>query len=239
MPLGGRVYSLGKLLLLSAALVATFFLFAGVAMRVALRSREVQVPQLSGRTVADATRALSEVGLTIKVDEVRRPDDKMAQGRVVQQEPPGGVAARRQRTVRVWLSAGPRVTTVAGVVGQSERAARLRLEQDGVTLASVAEIHSTDYPPGVVVAQDPPPSANAGRVTLLVNRGEETVGYVMPDLAGLDGRRAAEGLREAGFRVNISTVDSEGSSAGAIVKQSPQAGFQVNAGDAISLEVSR
>lgn len=239
MPLGGRVYSLGKLLLLGAALVGTFFLFAGVAVRVALRTREVQVPQLAGRTVADAARALTDVGLAIKVDEIRRSDAKLPQGRIVQQDPPAGVAARRQRTIRVWVSAGPRVTTVADLIGQSERTARFRLEQDGVTVASVTELHSPDYPAGVVVAQDPPASVNSPRVTLLVNRGAEAIGYVMPDLAGLEGRRTADALRARGFRVGVAVSASAGGTTGAIVKQNPAAGLRLGSGDAISLEVGR
>jgi len=239
MPFGGRVYSLGKLLLLCAALVGTFLLFAGVAMRVALRAREVQVPQLDGRTVADAARTLTAVGLSIKVDEVRRPDTKVPQGRVLQQEPPAGAAARRQRTIRVWLSAGPRATTVADLVGQSERTARLRLEQDGVTV-SVTELHAANYPTGVVVAQDPPASVDSPRVTLLVNRGSEAIGYVMPDLLGLEGRRTADALRGLGFRVSLALSQAPTSgSTGTVVKQIPAAGFQVSPGDAISLEVSR
>ena len=238
MPFGGRVYNLGKLLLLTAALVSTFFLFAGVAMRVALRTREVQVPDLAGRTIAEAARALSDVGLTIKVDEVRRPDTRVAQGRVVQQEPPPGVAARRQRTIRVWLSAGPRVTRVASLTGQSERTARLRLEQDGVTIGSVAELHSPDYPAGVVVAQDPPAAVSASRVTLLVNRGVEATGYVMPDLVGVEGRRASDALRSLGFRVSVTVAPSPGP-AGAVLKQTPSTGSRISPGDAISLEVSR
>lgn len=240
MPFGRRVYSFGKLLVLTAALVATFFLFAGVAMRVALRTREVQVPQLAGRTVADAARALAEVGLAIRVDEVRRQDARVMAGRVVQQDPVPGVAARRQRTVRVWLSAGARITTVAALVGQSERGARLRLEQDGVALAAVAELHSSDYPSGVVVAQDPPASVNAPRVTLLVNRGPETIGYVMPDLTGLDGRRTADALRGMGFRVSLVPAETAAAvPSGTIVRQTPVAGFQVREADAVSLEVTR
>ena len=48
MPLKARVWGLGKLLLLAGALAATFVLFALVAMRVALRSGEVEVPNLVG-----------------------------------------------------------------------------------------------------------------------------------------------------------------------------------------------
>ncbi|MEQ1759835.1 MAG: PASTA domain-containing protein [Vicinamibacterales bacterium] len=239
MPFGGRVYSLGKLLVLCAALGATFLLFAGVATRVALRTREVQVPQLAGRSVADAARTLSEVGLTIRVDDLRRPDAKVPQGRVVQQEPAAGVAARRQRSIRVWLSAGPRVTTVADLIGQSERTARMRLEQDGITVSAVTELRSSDYPTGVVVAQDPPATVNASRVTLLVNRGAEGIGYVMPDLVGLESRRTADALRSLGFRVSLATRGAQGVPTGTIISQTPAAGFQVGQGEAISLEVSR
>ncbi len=239
MPFRGRVYNLGKFLLLGAALVATFFLFAAVAMRVALRTREVQVPELTGQTVIDASRELTDVGLSIRVDEVRRADPKVAQGRVVQQDPPAGVAARRQRTIRVWLSAGPRATSVTNMVGQSERTARLRLEQDGVTIGAVSDVYSTDYPTGVVVAQDPPASINAPRVTLLVNRGAEATGYVMPDLVGLEGRRAGDALRELGFRVSVGVARFTASTAGTILRQTPAPGARVSTGDAISLEVSR
>ena len=56
MPLGTRVWNFGKLLLLVGALAATFVLFAVVAMRVALRAREVQVPNMIGITVASAAQ---------------------------------------------------------------------------------------------------------------------------------------------------------------------------------------
>jgi beta-lactam-binding protein with PASTA domain len=240
MPFGGRVYRLGKLLLLVAALGGTFVLFAGVAMRVALRSREVQVPQLAGRTLTEAARTLAAVGLVINVDDLRRPDTTVPEGRVVQQEPRAGVAARQQRTIRVWLSAGPRITTVGDFVGESERAARLRLEQDGVMVAGVTELHSADYPIGIVVGQDPPASVNAPRVNLLVNRGAGSIGYVMPSLDGLDARRSADALRGLGFRVSLtpSLVAGVGPP-GTVVRHTPAPGYQVAPGDAIALEVSR
>jgi serine/threonine-protein kinase len=239
MSYGGRVFTVGKTLLLVAALTATFFLFAGVAMRVALRAREVAVPALVGRSVSDASRLLTDSGLAIRVDDVRRPDDTVPAGRVLQQDPPAGVAARRQRTVRVWLSAGPRATMVTNMVGQSERTARLRLEQDGVTLGAVTDLHSADYPTDVVVAQDPPAPINAGRVTLLVNRGADTAGFLMPDLIGLEGRRTGEALRELGFRVTLSSGPISAGGPGAIVRQSPAAGARLRPGDAISFEVTR
>jgi beta-lactam-binding protein with PASTA domain len=240
MPLGTRVWGVGKLLVLMAALAGTFLLFFGISMRVALRSREVQVPQLVGRTVNDATQALLDLGLAMQVDDNRRADDKVPAGSIMQQDPPAGVQARQQRTIRVWVSSGARTTTVPILVGQTERTAKIRLQQDGLEVASVSEFRSPDYPADAVVAQDPPPSSRAPRVSLLLNRGEEATDYVMPDVIGMEGERVAEVLRSRGFRVAI--VGSQpypDVPPGTIVRQQPQGGFQVGPADVISLEVSR
>jgi serine/threonine-protein kinase len=240
MPLGTRVWSLGKLLLLIGALAATFFIFAGVAMRVALRAREVEVPSLVGSNVNDASRALGDLGLGLRIDPNQRPDDKIPAGRIVQQDPPRGVRARQQRTIRVWVSSGPRSTVVPALVGQTERTAQMRLEQDGLELGRVSEFRSPDYSADAVVSQDPPPASRAPQVSLLLNRGEQATTFVMPDLIGMNGDRAADALRTRGFRVTI--VGSQpypGVPTGTVVRQQPAGGFQVGPGEAISLEVSR
>lgn len=240
MPFGTRVWGLGKFLLLVGALAVTFFVFAGVAMRVALRAREVEVPQLIGTTVNDASQALADLGLTLRLDENQRNDDKVPAGRIMQQDPPPGVAARRQRTIRVWVSSGPRNTTVPPLVGQTERTARIRLDQDGLQMSTVSEFRSPDYPADAVVAQDPAPASRAPSVSVLLNRGEQATTYVMPDLIGMNGERAAEALRRRGFRVSI--VGSQpypGVPAGTVVRQQPAGGFRVGPADSISIEVSR
>jgi serine/threonine-protein kinase len=240
MPLKFRVWSVGRILLVVCALAGTFLLFFGVALRVALRAREVEVPVLVGKTVNDASQSLGALGLTLKIDPSRRADPGVPPNRIMQQDPPAGVAARTQRSIRVWLSTGPRTTSVPELVGQTERTARIRMEQDRVELDSVSEFRSPDYPADAVVSQDPPPDAKAPRVSLLLNRGEQSTTYVMPDVIGTDGARVAEALRANGFRVAI--VGSQpypGVPAGTVVRQQPQGGFRVAASDPISLEVSR
>jgi serine/threonine-protein kinase len=240
MPLKIRVWSVGRILLLVCSLAATFTLFFGVALRVALRAREVQVPVLVGKTVNDASQSLGALGLTLKIDPARRADPRVPANRIMQQDPPAGVGARTQRSIRVWLSTGPHTTTVPELVGQSERTARIRMEQDGVELDSVSEFRSPDYPADAVVSQDPPPDAKAPRVSLLLNQGEQSITYVMPDVIGTDGARVADALRARGFRVTI--VGSQpypGVPPGTVVRQQPQGGFRVAGSDPISLEVSR
>jgi serine/threonine-protein kinase len=226
--------------MLAGALAVTFFLFAGIAMRVAVRARQVTVPALIGKSVADATAQAATLDLQLKVDEGRRPDPKVPAGHVLGQDPTPGSSARRQRTIRVWLSAGAHIARAPNLLGDTQRSAEIRVSQEGLSIGAVTEIRTALYPPDVVVAQDPPPSTETAQVHLLVNRGEDRAAYVMPDLIGVNGERAADLMRMRGFRVSI-TAQSAASAIppGVVVRQTPPGGHQVHPGDAIALEVSR
>jgi len=226
MALSTRVWGAGKRLLLAGALLLTYVLFAAAAMRIALKTRDVVVPPLDG--------------LNLKVEEARRVDAAVPAGKIISQDPQPGLQTRRERSVKVWVSAGPRSNVVPALLGESERTAQLRVQQDGLQLASLAEIRSADYPAGTVVAQNPSARTNGSQVALLINRGERGVTYVMPDLIGVNGDRAADLLRTRGFRVSVvGDHPYPGVPAGIVLRQSPQGGFQVAPGDPISLEVSR
>jgi eukaryotic-like serine/threonine-protein kinase len=156
------------------------------------------------------------------------------------QDPQAGTRTRRQRSVKVWVSAGPRSSIVPAFIGESERTAQLRMRQDGLELAGISEIRSADYPTDMVVSQTPPPSSKGGRVSLLVNRGQRAASYVMPDLIGVNGDRAADLLRSRGFRASVvGDHPYPGVPAGIVLRQNPQAGFQIAPGEPIALEVSR
>jgi serine/threonine-protein kinase len=235
-----RVWTAGRFVLLAGALAATFVLFAVLAARVAVRARDVVVPDLIGRSVTDATTVAGRLDLRVIVEALRRPDPGVPAGHVLGQEPPAGSLTRRQRGIRVWLSDGPRIARAPALVGESQRAAEIRVLQDGLQAAGVAEVRSAFYPPDVVIAQDPAPGVETSEVRLLVNRGEDRASYVMPDLIGVNGERAADLLRGHGFRVTITAQSAAtGLPSGIVTRQVPAGGYQVHPGDAISLEVSR
>jgi serine/threonine-protein kinase len=233
------MWGAGRLVVLAIALSFTFGIFFLTGMRVANRAREVEVPDLKGLSLSDANRALTEVGLVLKVD-AKRPDPAVPADHVLAQEPDPGTVLRRQRAIRVRVSEGPRAPVVPLVVGQPERTAELVLSQEGVGVATRAEIRSVSYPAGTVVAQNPGAASRADKVTILVNRGEAGVRYVMPDAIGATAGRVVDILRRRGFRVTIGAeVPYPGLPSGVVIRQTPQAGFQVDYGDAIVLEVSR
>lgn len=240
MQLRPRVWRAGKLLVIVGGLLVTFVVFAALAMRVAVRALEVQVPNLVGQPVDRARLMASELGLVTRVDEGQRPDPKVPAGHVLTQDPAPGATARRQRSIRLLISSGPRIVVAPNLIGESERAVQMLLTQEGFTAATIAEIRDRDYPPDVVIAQDPPPNARTAEVRLLVNRGEDRASYVMPDIIGVAGNQAAALLRSRGFRVSIVAQQSApGIPPGVVIRQTPAGGYQVHPGDAISIEVSR
>jgi beta-lactam-binding protein with PASTA domain len=240
MPKRTRVRSIGRAVLLIAALGATYGLFAVASMRVALRAREVNVPVLTGLDPADAAAAAESSGLTLKLEENKPFDAKIPAGRISSQDPASGSAVRRGRSVRVWVSAGSRALLVPKLLGETERTARARLMQDGLELAGVGDVRSSEHPADTVVAQDPAAGAHNPRVSILVNRGERARSYVMPDLIGVAGDQAVAVLRGHGLRVAIVASQSyPGAPAGIVIRQNPSAGFEILPDQPISLEVSR
>ena len=226
-PLRSRVWSLGKFFVLMGALGVTFLVFFGVSMRVALWARDVQVPSLVGRTVNEATAALADRDLALRVEENQRPDDKIEVGKVMQQEPGRRrhepASAHRARLGQFGTQAHDRAAT-----RRSERTRRAKQPAAaGVVVSSVSEFRSPDYPADVVVAQDPAATSRAPEVSMLLNRGELSATYVMPDVIGMDGERAAEALRQPG----LSCVDRRHAALprrapGTVVRQQPAGGFQ-------------
>ena len=132
-------------------------LFAAASMRVALRAREVQVPDLTNRTANEATTLATEPRADASRSTTRRrPDPKIAAGRVLAQEPAAGLdrAAAAQRA-RLAERRAARGHACPLLVGETERTAQLRLAQDGLTLAGVVRDPLARLSPSdVVVAQD-------------------------------------------------------------------------------------
>ncbi|MFJ4341442.1 Stk1 family PASTA domain-containing Ser/Thr kinase [Streptomyces sp. NPDC088915] len=90
----------------------------------------VDVPDVTGETVADATAALREAGLTVRVapERVDSPEDA---GSVAAQSLPEGSRAAEGDTVTLTVSKGPALVEVPDVTGETTEDARTALEDAG------------------------------------------------------------------------------------------------------------
>ena len=248
-------------------MLVVIVLCAFLAMRVAIHGREVTVPNLSGRSDADAAAVAKDLGLNLSVEN-RFYSGAVAPNHVLSQSPIAGARVRRGWQVRVTESLGTQSVSVPDVTGQDEHPASLVLRRLQLEVGSVARIPAPG-PGGTILTQSPPPnssSATGPRVALLVSDDEPagaSAAYVMPSLLGMTLYAASNRLATAGLHISSSSepdnapapvpVDPNSppdtafdvpqapviSANATIVSQSPLPGHRVTRADAIRLVLAK
>jgi beta-lactam-binding protein with PASTA domain len=238
-------------------LVAVALLSAIATMHFAIHGAEVQVPALTGMTVADARSQTAGLGLSLDVDNRYYSGDVTA-GHILTQSPPAGTVVRREWRVRVAESLGPQKVDVPETVGKDERVASLTLRRAGLEVGTTAHLPSSQSVPGTVLAQDPPAHAQGiarPSVNLLVAApdNEAADGFVMPDLTGLPVVTAQAQLAKVGVETavpkyvvaaaaSIGSGDAPSTSPvrpGSVIGQSPSAGSRVFQSAKVTLTVAQ
>lgn len=224
-------------------LVLAMFCFSFyLAMRVEMRSTEVEVPDLSGLDMESAEKLAEPLELVLQqVDQ--RHDPAVPSGQILQQMPPPGSSVRRGRKIKLVLSLGGEVLNVPDIVGDADRAVEIRLRQEGFMPGDEARVYTLADEPGRVIAQVPPagtPAVPKTRIHRLVSDGAAVPIWVMPDLSGLTRRQAEEWIAKAGFRQGaVRQVRIGGHREGTVVGQLPLAGYPVRSNDVVELSVAR
>jgi len=224
-------------------LLIVFLSSAVLSSRVIQKGEIVSVPDISGKTVAEAGAELARKKLSLQEKGVEF-SDRFERGKIISQEPPAGSKIRVNRFVRVVLSGGSEMVEVPALVGRSMEAASKDLGENGLQRGLIAQIHTPRYAAGRIIAQEPAPGeAKIKRATpihFLVSQGDVEPKYMMPDLIGRQFRPTVARLQEFGFKVaDIRYSYYPGLDAGIIIKQFPPHGYGIAKRSLISVEVSR
>src|SRR6202035_1030237 len=99
-----RLEELGQMALLIFILASAAFLSAITAMRIAIHGREVTMPNLTGKNVAEATSLVRSNGLMLRVAD--RVYSELPINVVVRQTPPAGLLMKESQQGHVVLSLG-------------------------------------------------------------------------------------------------------------------------------------
>jgi len=219
-----------------------FFLAAVVLARFILRSETVSVPDLTGKTVAEAQSELVKKDLSLSASGSEFNDD-WEKGKIIRQDPAPGSRIKVTKQVHVILSAGSERAEVPALEGKMLEAVPPLLREAGLARGPLSQIHTSQYAAGKIISQFPAPRALVERgtpVALLISQGQQEDRYLMPDLIGRRATRIVQRLQALDFKVSdIRYVYYPGLEAGLIVKQSPPGGFRIQKSYPITLEVSR
>jgi eukaryotic-like serine/threonine-protein kinase len=207
-----------------------------VTLTVSGGPQDVTVPDLVGRSEADAVAELEALGLIANV--VPGPSDTAPEGEVFNQSPAANSALPPGGTVRLDVSTGADQRVLPDVTGLTADEARARLDRDGFRTTTVEEA-SDDVESGRVIRTDPRPGAEVTRqdtITLVVSTGTDRA--AIPNVIGRPADEATRILQEAGFTVrraeravtNPNDVDR-------VVAQEPAAGSEARRGAAVTITI--
>ncbi len=239
MNLRERLEWLMRMALLVFILAGAAFLSAITAIRFAIHGREVEMPNLVGKSATDAQAMLAARGLGMKMAD--RVYGGQPANQVVRQSPPSGVHMKVNQNAHVVVSLGPRQVTIPQLEGKSLRAARIELLRESLQVGEISNARLPRSQADVVVLQDPRPGSSAvsPHVNLLVSQGPREQAYVMPFLVGLSAVEAQRQLAAGGLRgVKLTPLPAPQWPPGSVIEQKPPYGARIAADATVELQVA-
>ena len=197
----------------------------------------VTVPDLRGRTEAQARRALGDVGLTLeKGGALAHP--RIRSGRVLAQVPLPGQEASRGTGVRIILSSGAERRAIPAIAGLGKDDAVALLRQMGFSVRLRQVFNSA--PEGKVLGMDPKAGTQVpmpGVVTLTLSAGPPKV--LVPGVVALSQADARARLQAVGLRLGTITYDpTSAEPAGVVLTQNPVSGDSARQGSGVRVTVA-
>ena len=224
--------------LLGIAVLAVFVVAALIA-RSALGGSgadQVQVPDVTGLSVAEASAALKTEGLTLGT-QTQQASDTVPEGRVIDQSPESDTQVDQGRAVSVTVSSGVEETGVPSLVGLSLDQASQALRQAGLEVGATTSVAS-DQTRNTVLKVSPKEGETVpagSSVDIRYASGSNKV----PDVVGKDEATAQNQLEQAGFQVPTpAEQESADQSPGTVLSQTPSAGETSRLGSTVRITVA-
>lgn len=200
----------------------------------------VKVPDIVGMTEEEATKALKDKNLEIKVDS-REDSEKYEEGTVSEQKTKVGTKVKKHSTVHVVVSSAliGKEIIVPDVSGMSEDEAQKKLTDEGFKPTSEFQ-YDDNVAEGNVISTTPAAHSKAAKdtqVKMIVSKGAQK--KTVPDVRGKSEADARSEIQAAGLTVGSTSTQHDDSVAkGNVISQSVTPGKKVSAGTAVNLVLS-
>ncbi|MGW1169275.1 Stk1 family PASTA domain-containing Ser/Thr kinase [Streptomyces sp. NPDC002550] len=206
-----------------------------VTLTVSLGPETVNVPDVTGRPLAEARARLKADGLEPGMVTQQFSED-VAQGSVIATTPQAGTKRHAGSAIALTVSKG-RPVDVPDVTGDDLSDARQQLTDAGLKVKIAAQQVNSEYDKGKVAQQTPGNGSQAAAgdtVTLTLSKGPEMVD--VPDVVGDSVDDAHKALEGAGFKVEEDR-GLLGLFGDTVKKQSVQGGDKAPKGSTITITI--
>lgn len=196
------------------------------------------VPNVTGKTVEEATAILKEAGFELGTTD-QKYDDKVPAGQIVGQDPKAGDKREKGSKVNVTVSQGVAQITVPDVKGLDAEKAKQAIKDKGLVPSAGTPAYSDTVEKGLVISTNPESGTKVEKnstVEYIVSLGSE--GVEVPNVVGQREGAAVAALNDAGFSVTTDYANSDTVAEGLVISQSPSAGEKGKEGGAVNIVVS-
>ena len=228
-------------------LICLILFVASIAVTSAILSaneaKDVQIPNLIGKTEEEAKAELKELKLNYeKVSEDYNADQEA--GKIYEQSPaytPNYKVKEKSTTIKVKVSKGTEKVTVPKVAGMTYDEAVKELENNKLKAEKIEET-SKEIKEGIVISQETNPNteANAGdTVKIHVSIGTGIAQVVMPSVLGKTESDARQTLEGKNLKVNVEYSEDTTKDNGIVLSQNIKSGENIDEGTEITITVNK
>lgn len=201
-------------------------------------TEEVEVPDVTGKSLSDAKEALAKAGFVVSTV-TEENSDTVESGKVSKQDPQGGKSAKKGSSVNLVVSKGADAVAVPDITGLTpERASKVASEL-GFNISQSGTQASDTVEKGLIISQTLVAGTKANKgatIGYIISTGKKTV--TVPNVVGNSWSGAKSTIEGLGLVANKREEYSNTVAAGNVISTNPSSGSSVSSGTTVTVVVS-
>ncbi len=231
-----------KFFLIMLICILIFAIAMGVTIVVsnAKRPKQVQIPNLVGKTLQQVEKAVNELNVKYEVVAEEFSTEHEA-GKVTKQDPKyaSNYKILENSTIKITTSKGVELTKVPKVAGEKKDSAKTMIENAGLKV-EIKEEHNDKIEEGYVIKQEPEQETQVAKdsvVTIYVSLGTDKID--VPDVLNKTEEEAKKAIEDAKLKVVVKTGEDTTKSNGVVIKQDVESGTKVTEETTITITINK
>ena len=227
-------------IILGIILIPIIGFFGTKALMDAGVPKDVDLPNLVGKTLEEANKEIEGTDITLEQTEEFNAD--VEAGKIISQDPPyvNGYTVKENSTIKIVISKGTEKAVVENVKGKTYEEAVQILEKANLKVERVDQTSQT-VEAGIVIDQEPgeDEEVNAGdTVKLYVSSGTGIEQVEVENVVGKTEEEATSILTKAGLKVNVGYKEDSSKATDTVLSQDPAAGEKIDEGSTVTIVVN-
>jgi len=203
----------------------------------------VEVPDLVGMEIEEASSVVSQVGLDIEEQNEGVYNSQFAEGKIISQFPAAGERVRQTRDIVVTVSKGPRVIVAPELENKNLREVKVILSNENIGIGEIEYKYDENIAENIVISQTPGEGKEIeveDKIDLIVSKGSMPEMVEVPNLIGLEKSKAIQKIIINDLKLgNINEEKTVRFKAGQVSDQEYDPGKSVPKNERIDLTLSK